>query len=96
MYVCGTWTLDVKEQTQGIIENIQSILSEAGADLSHVIDVTVFLTDMTHYKGMNEIYNKFFDRDTGPTRTCVAVKELPHPNLLIEIKAQALAPVQSS
>eukprot|EP01134_Creolimax_fragrantissima_P002866 CFRG2866T1 len=86
----GTWSLDIREQTRGIIENIRSILSEANCDLTHVVDVTVFLTDMEHYKGMNEVYNEFFDCMSGPTRTCVAVKQLPHPNLLVEIKAMAM------
>jgi len=47
---------------------------------------------MGHYEDMNIIYNQFFKHETGPTRTTIAVKQLPHPNLLIEIKAMAVAP----
>jgi 2-aminomuconate deaminase len=63
--------------------------------LEHLVDLTVFLVDMADYDGFNEVYNQYFDAVSGPTRTTVAVKELPckPPNrLLIEIKAVALAP----
>ncbi|MEL6803021.1 MAG: RidA family protein, partial [Bacteroidota bacterium] len=53
--------------------------------------MTTFLVDMKDFKGYNRVYGEFFDH-SGPTRTTVAVKELPHPNLLIEIKAIAYKP----
>jgi 2-aminomuconate deaminase len=56
------------------------------------VDLTVFLVDMQHYNEFNQVYNQYFDQKTGPTRTTVAVKQLPNPRLLIEIKATALAP----
>jgi 2-aminomuconate deaminase len=88
----GSVELDIREQTRAVIENIREILHAAGADLTNVIDVTVFLVDMKDYAGMNEVYNEFFSAETGPSRTTVAVHQLPHPNLLIEIKAVAAAP----
>ncbi|HNH85069.1 MAG TPA: RidA family protein, partial [Acidobacteriota bacterium] len=42
--------------------------------------------------GYNEVYNHYFQAETGPTRTTVAVHQLPHPHLLIEIKAIAIDP----
>ncbi|KAI8048625.1 Endoribonuclease L-PSP/chorismate mutase-like protein [Syncephalis plumigaleata] len=91
----GVWELDIRAQTKAIFENIKVILQEAGASLEHLVDLTVFLIDMADYDGFNEVYNQYFDAETGPTRTTVAVKQLPckPPNrLLIEIKAVALAP----
>jgi len=88
----GTWTLDIASQTKAVIENIREILKEAGAGLDHLVDVTIFLVDMAHYRDMNAVYNQYFSPETGPARTTVAVKQLPHPNLLIEIKAVAVAP----
>jgi reactive intermediate/imine deaminase len=85
----GAWELDVYEQTCGVIENMKTVLETSGSDLKHIIDITVFLTDMTNYKRFNEAYNTYFDAHTGPARTTVAVKQLPHPNLLIEIKGVA-------
>ncbi len=83
----GAWTLEIKEQTRAVILNIQSILQSIGADLSHIIDITTYLVDMKDFKGYNEVYGEYFNSSTGPTRTTVAVHQLPHPNLLIEIKA---------
>jgi 2-aminomuconate deaminase len=88
----GRVELDIREQTRAVIENIGVILGAAGAGLEQIVDVTVFLVDMKDYAGMNEAYNEFFDAQGGPSRTTVAVHQLPHPNLLIEIKAVALAP----
>jgi 2-aminomuconate deaminase len=84
----GNWQLDIRLQTKAVIENIEALLKSMDADLSHVIDITTFLVDMKDFKGYNEVYGNFFNH-TGPTRTTVAVHQLPHPNLLIEIKAVA-------
>lgn len=88
----GTWALDIRQQTKAVIENIGALLESIDADLSNVIDITTFLVDMKDFKGYNEIYGTFFNH-TGPTRTTVAVHQLPHPNLLIEIKAIAYKPL---
>lgn len=80
---------DIRAQTQACIENLRVILREAGGDLGNVVDVTTFLVDMKDFPGYNEVYNRYFEANTGPTRTTVAVHQLPHPNLLIEIKAIA-------
>lgn len=89
----GNWHLDIKAQTRAVIENIGELLESVGADLSHVIDMSTFLVDMKDFKGYNEVYGEFFNGLTGPTRTTVAVYQLPHPNLLIEMKAIAYLPI---
>ncbi len=88
----GQYDLDISEQTRGVFENMKMCLAAAGADLSHVVDLTCFLIDMKHYAAFNQVYNTYFDAKNGPTRTTIAVKELPHPRLLIEIKAVAVNP----
>lgn len=88
----GNWQLDIRAQTKAVIENIGELLKGVNANLSNVIDITTFLIDMKDFKGYNEIYGTFFNHETGPTRTTVAVHQLPHPNLLIEIKAVAYFP----
>jgi len=90
----GHWQLDIAEQTAGCLDTLRTLLRTAGADFDHLVDLTCFLTDMKHYDGFNKVYNTYFDAATGPTRTTVAVHQLPHPNLLIEIKAIAVASVQ--
>ncbi len=89
----GNWHLDIEKQTKAVIENIGTLLKSMDADLSNVIDITTFLVDMKDFKGYNAVYGEFFDY-TGPTRTTVAVHQLPHPNLLIEIKAVAYKPLK--
>jgi 2-aminomuconate deaminase len=64
------------------------------AGLEHIVDVTIYLVDMKDYNQFNEVYNQYFEAETGPSRTTVAVHQLPHPHLLIEIKAVALAPLK--
>ncbi|HET8837678.1 MAG TPA: RidA family protein [Flavobacteriaceae bacterium] len=85
----GTTNLDIKKQTVAVLKNIDDILKEEGASLENVVDITTFLVNMNDFKGYNETYGEFFDAETGPTRTTVAVHQLPHPHLLIEIKAIA-------
>ncbi len=87
----GTTNLDIRKQTTAVIENIRDILKSAGADLSNVVDVTTFLVNMNDFGGYNEVYGSYFDYN-GPTRTTVAVHQLPHPHLLIEIKVTAYKP----
>lgn len=85
----GTTNLDISKQTRAVIENIRDILKEEGADLSNVVDVTTFLVNMNDFGGYNEVYGEFFDHE-GPTRTTVAVHQLPHPHLLVEMKVVAV------
>jgi 2-aminomuconate deaminase len=84
----GTTKLDIKAQTKAVLENINDILKEEGASIKDVVDVSSFLVNMNDFGGYNEVYASYFDYD-GPTRTTVAVHQLPHPHLLIEIKVTA-------
>jgi len=87
----GTLALDIRAQTRAVIGNIRDILAAAGASLADLVEVSAFLVNMDDFKGYNEVYSEFFDF-TGPARTTVAVAALPHPHLLIEIKAVAWCP----
>ncbi len=81
----GNRILDIKKQTKAVIENIASILEAENLTLKDIVDVTTFLVNMKDFEGYNQVYANFFDYN-GPTRTTVAVHQLPHPNLLIEMK----------
>ncbi len=87
----GTVRFDVRAQTRAVLESIARILAHAGASLADVVDVTSFLVDMGDFAGYNEVYGEFFDHD-GPARTTVAVHQLPHPLIRIEIKCTAYVP----
>jgi 2-aminomuconate deaminase len=86
---------DIGVQTRAVIENIRELLRVAGADLTDLVQVTTFLVSMDDFAAYNDVYGEFFD-ETGPARTTVAVRELPHPDLLIEIQAIARAPQEET
>lgn len=84
----GTTSLDIRVQTKAVIDNIADILAEFDANLGDLVQVTSYLVSMNDFGGYNEVYSEHFD-EAGPTRTTVAVHQLPHPHLLIEIQAVA-------
>jgi 2-aminomuconate deaminase len=90
----GTATLDIRAQTRAVIENIGALLADVGAGLSNLVSVTTYLVSMNDFGGYNEVWAEHFD-DTGPTRTTVAVHQLPHPLLLIEMQAVAYLPKEA-
>ena len=87
----GTANLNIREQTKAVIENVRDILQSVGSGLDDVVEVTTYLVSMNDFAGYNEIYGQYFGYD-GPARTTVAVHQLPHPHLLIEIRAMAYQP----
>jgi 2-aminomuconate deaminase len=89
----GAARLDIRVQTRAVIENIRDILADAEAQLRDVVEVSTYLVNMNDFTGYNEVYGEFFGYD-GPARTTVAVRQLPHPHLLIEIKAMAYKPLK--
>ena len=88
----GTTFLDIRSQTRAVIENVRDILASAGADLSDIAEISTFLVNMNDFAGYNQVYGEYFDHQ-GPARTTVAVHQLPHPHLLIEMKAVAYKPI---
>ena len=89
--VDGVKVLDITAQTRAVIENIRDILAAAGAGLEDLVQVTSYLVDMADFDAYNAVYAEYFT-ESGPTRTTVAVHQLPHPDLLIEIQAVAYKP----
>jgi 2-aminomuconate deaminase len=88
--------LDVQVQTAAVLDNIADILKAFGAGLEDLCEAQCFLVDMADYAGFNETWNRYFGPGTKapnpPTRTTVAVKQLPNPLLAIEIRAVAYKP----
>ena len=67
---------DLQEETHQVMQNLKSILQEAGMSFNNVVKTTIFLTDMNRFGEVNEIYGKYFDGDF-PARETVQVSALP-------------------
>lgn len=78
----------IKEQTRQALTNARNILAEAGTDLAHVVKTTVFLSSITDFANMNEVYAQYFSQPF-PARSAVAVKDLPK-GALVEIEVVAV------
>jgi 2-aminomuconate deaminase len=84
----GSAILDIRAQTRACIENVRDILAAAGGGIDNLIEITTYLVSMNDFVGYNEVYSEYFSHQ-GPARTTVAVHQLPHPHLLIEIRGVA-------
>jgi len=79
---------NIEDETHQVMNNLKAVLNEAGADFSNVVKTTIFLSDMSLFGAVNEIYGKYFQRNF-PARETVAVKGLPR-NVNIEISMIAV------
>lgn len=84
----GVIRRDVRRQTQRVMQNVAAILQSAGASLADCVDITVFLTDQQDFAEYNIAYGEYFEKE-GPARTTVVVRGLPHPDMVVEVKAIA-------
>ena len=80
---------DVAEQTRVIMDNLGTILSDVGLSYSDVVKTTIFLTDMTDFGQVNEVYGGYFPTEP-PARSTIQVAALPRPEFRIEIEAIAV------
>jgi 2-iminobutanoate/2-iminopropanoate deaminase len=80
---------DMKRQTQQILENIKVILDRVGATFDNIVKITIFITDMSHFKEIHEVRAKYFKKDF-PASTLVQVSRLVDEDMLIEIEAIAV------
>lgn len=73
----------IQEETHRVMQNLQAILIEAGLSFNHAVKTTIFLSDMSLFASVNEVYGSYFSSDY-PARETVAVKGLPK-NVNVEI-----------
>ena len=74
----------VQEQTKQVMENLKAVLEEASSSFENVLKTTCYLSDMDNFVAFNEIYGEYFNVQTAPARSTVAVKTLPK-NVLVEV-----------
>jgi 2-iminobutanoate/2-iminopropanoate deaminase len=80
---------DIRAQTEQVIKNMQTILRAEGAELSNLVKLLVFVTDMRNFDAISEVRKRYFTSDL-PTSTIVEVNHLSQPDLLIEIEGVAV------
>ena len=78
---------DVRAQTERVLTNLGEVLKACKMDFKHVLKTTVFMTDLSCFADMNEVYANFF-KDNPPARSTVQVAALPK-GALVEIEAVA-------
>lgn len=79
---------DIKSQTQQILDKIDGYLAGAGTDKSKLLQANLWITDMSNFSGMNEVWNAWVDPENPPVRACVRA-DLARPELLVEIMVTA-------
>ena len=67
----------ISNETNQVMKNLSSILIDANMDFSNVVKTTIFLSDMSYFNEVNNIYGSYFKEGDEPARETVAVKTLP-------------------
>ena len=78
-------TDNFSKEVEQVLENVNSVLQAGGSNLDNIIKLTVFITDMSNFKFVNEVFETFFINEY-PARSVVEVSGLPL-NVNIEIEA---------
>ncbi|KAI5457529.1 Endoribonuclease L-PSP/chorismate mutase-like protein [Mariannaea sp. PMI_226] len=97
----GTLVIDIREQTKAVLRRIEQVIKHATKNrggLGDLVDVQIFLVDVkSYYKGMNEVWNEVFPFPSqSPARTTIGVRELPAPEMIVEMKCIAQVEIKDS
>ncbi len=83
----GEFPMDIETHTKKVMENVKTLVETGGGTMDSILQLTVFLTKIDDYDGMNKVFKTYFPNG-GPARTTVAVAALPG-NSLVEINCIA-------
>ena len=78
----------IENETHQVLNNIKSILHEAGYSLNDVLKCSVFVTDMNMFASINAIYSQYFNEENAPARELVQVAALPR---FVNVEISAIA-----
>ena len=67
----------IEEETTLVMENMKAVLAAAEMTFEHVIKTSIFISDMSNFSEINNIYGRYFNEDTAPARETVEVANLP-------------------
>ncbi|MFQ3225979.1 MAG: enamine deaminase RidA (YjgF/YER057c/UK114 family) [Lentimonas sp.] len=92
VYLCGQVgadaTKDISEQTETMLEKVDTLLLQAGSDREHMLSATVYVRDMKDFAAMNAIWDAWVPKGHAPARACVEAR-MARAELLVEISVIA-------
>ena len=68
---------NIKDETQQVMENLKAVLNTANLDFSNVVKTSIFITSMSDFNDINEVYGSYFEKNQAPARETVEVAQLP-------------------
>lgn len=81
---------DIEGQTAAVLAKVDALLAQAGSSCDKLVDSQVWLSDISDFEAMNEVWKTWLANSNQPVRACVGA-QLADPGYLIEIKITALA-----
>ena len=94
IYLCGqvakNITAGITEQTQTMLEKVETLLAEAGSSREHILSATIYLCNMEDFNAMNDVWDAWILKGHPPVRACVEAR-LAKPEMLVEISIVAAA-----
>ncbi|BFM48232.1 RidA family protein [Marinomonas sp. THO17] len=92
IYLCGQVAADanagITEQTQTMLDKVESLLVQAGSDKEHILSATVYIRDMKDFAAMNAVWDAWVPEGHAPARACVEAR-MARPELLVEVSVVA-------
>lgn len=67
----------IKEETSLVMENMKAVLAAANMTFENVVKTSIFISDMTNFSEINEVYGSYFNEESAPARETVEVANLP-------------------
>ncbi|WP_353651694.1 RidA family protein [Pseudoalteromonas sp. NBT06-2] len=86
--VCADATQGIKEQTQTMLDKVDTLLEQAGSDRNNILSATIYIKDMTDFSQMNEVWDSWVNEGYAPARACVQAS-MARDVLLVEISIVA-------
>lgn len=86
--VCADATKDIAEQTQTMLDKVDTLLDQAGSDKEHMLSATIYIKDMKDFAEMNAVWDAWVPEGHAPARACVEAS-MAREALLVEISVVA-------
>ncbi len=86
--VCADATKDITEQTQTMLDKVETLLDQAGSDKEHMLSATIYIKDMKDFAEMNAVWDAWVPEGHAPARACVEAS-MARDTLLVEISVVA-------